>query len=522
MSSITSRVSSRSSHELTEKKSGVTNDFKNSFEVGEVKRLPDAEGTADAVAQELLADDDFTYTAKEARRVLWKIDLVMMPVMCITYMIQYLDKTALSYAALYGMKTDTHIDGHTYSSMTTLFYAGYLVAQYPAAILMQKCRLSYFIFCNVFLWSAMVCLMAACRNGPSLLGLRFLAGIFEASITPAFINITAMWYRREEQPMRTLCWYAFNGIAQIIGSILSYGLGHIHGKVASWRYVFIVIGLMSLGWGVVFVFIPSNPSKARFLSSREKRIALERVRDNRTGLENKQFKWKHAYEAFLDPQVIMITLFTGVCMITNGIGVFSTLIIKGLGYNELHSAVLNMPLGAIEVAAMFISGVLCKVFKNGRLLIGVFMNCLTLAGCLMIWKIPDSNPYGRLVGVWFTMWVPASSALLLSLISSNVAGYTKKTVTSATVFVFYSVGNIVSPQLFKSGQTPEYIEGIQAMIVSLCIIIAIAFVLTGYYIYENKRRDRLLAEDPSLGESIKNEEFMDLTDRQQPKFRYRW
>ncbi|EPY51584.1 membrane transporter [Schizosaccharomyces cryophilus OY26] len=479
-------------------------------------------GAVDVVADELLVDDEFTFTDKEARKVLWKIDFVMMPVMCITYMIQYLDKTALSYAALYGMKSDTHIDGHIYSSMTTLFYIGYLVAQYPAAYIMQKVPLSLFILIDVILWSAMVCLMAACRNGSSLLALRFLAGVFEASITPAFINITAMWYKRDEQPMRTLCWYAFNGVAQIIGSILSYGLGHIHHKIASWRYIFIVIGLMSLVWGLVFVYVPSNPAKARFLSPREQRIALERVRDNRTGLENKTFKLSQAWEAFRDPQVILITLFTGICMITNGIGVFSTLIINGLGYGELKSAILNMPLGAIEVAAMIVSGILCKICKNGRLLIGALCSCLNLVGCLMIWKIPQSNPYGRLVGVWFTMWVPAASALLLSLISSNVAGYTKKSVTNATVFVFYSLGNIIAPQLFKSGQTPEYIEGIQAMVVALCLIMAIAFILIGYYLYENKRRDALMANDPSIAYSVKNEEFMDLTDREQIKFRYRW
>ncbi|EPX70424.1 membrane transporter [Schizosaccharomyces octosporus yFS286] len=479
-------------------------------------------GEVDIVANELLDDDDFTFTEKEARKVLWKIDLVFMPAMCITYMIQYLDKTALSYAALYGMKNDTHISGHTYSSMTTLFYVGYLVAQYPAAYIMQKVPLSLFILVNVILWSAMVCLMAACHNGSSLLALRFLAGVFEASITPAFINITAMWYKREEQPMRTLCWYAFNGTAQIVGSILSYGLGHIHQKISSWRYIFIVIGLLSLVWGLIFIFIPSNPTKARFLSHRERRIALERVRENRTGLENKTFKVSQAWEAFRDPQVIMITLFTGICMITNGIGVFSTLIINGLGYNELKSTVLNMPLGAIEIAAMVVSGILCKIFKEGRLLIGAFCNCLNLVGCIMIWKIPATNPYGRLVGVWFTMWVPAGSALLLSLISSNVAGYTKKSVTNATVFVFYSIGNIVAPQLFKSGQTPEYIEGIQAMIVALCLIIFIAFLLTGYYLYENKRRDNIMENDPSTQYSVKNEEFMDLTDREQIKFRYRW
>lgn len=47
-------------------------------------------------------------------------------------------------------------------------------------------------------------------------------------IAPAFIAVTQMWWRRREQPGRLAYWYAMNGITNIFGSLLTYGIGHIH------------------------------------------------------------------------------------------------------------------------------------------------------------------------------------------------------------------------------------------------------------------------------------------------------
>lgn len=50
----------------------------------------------------------------------------------------------------------------------------------------------------------------------------------EPLIAPAFIALTQMWWRRREQPLRLGAWYAMNGITNIVGSLLTYGIGHIH------------------------------------------------------------------------------------------------------------------------------------------------------------------------------------------------------------------------------------------------------------------------------------------------------
>jgi MFS family permease len=76
-------------------------------------------------------------------------------------------------------------------------------------------------------WGIAQASMAACHNYSDLLAARFFLGLFEAGCLPLFGVITNQWYRRAEQPVRVAAWYGMNGVATIVASALSYGLGHI-------------------------------------------------------------------------------------------------------------------------------------------------------------------------------------------------------------------------------------------------------------------------------------------------------
>ncbi|KAL2706092.1 hypothetical protein AAEP93_001342 [Penicillium crustosum] len=45
-------------------------------------------------------------TTKEERKVLWKLDLILVPLMGIAYFLQFLDKLALSQATLFNLRED--------------------------------------------------------------------------------------------------------------------------------------------------------------------------------------------------------------------------------------------------------------------------------------------------------------------------------------------------------------------------------------------------------------------------------
>jgi len=134
------------------------------------------------------------------------------------------------------------------------------------------------------LWGTMVAITSSCKTYGSLMAVRFLLGAFESAISPSLILITSMWYKRNEQPARVGIWYTGVGIAGIIGSLMSYGFQHYHGRAfKSWQIMFLVIGLFTIFVGVLVVlFLPDNSMSSR-LTHAEKIMAVERLRENNTG-----------------------------------------------------------------------------------------------------------------------------------------------------------------------------------------------------------------------------------------------
>lgn len=83
--------------------------------------------------------------------------------------------------------------------------------------------------------------------------------------------------------------------------------------------MFLVVGLITVALGILVILIlPDNPMSARFLSREEKIWAVERLRTNQTGVENKHFKPKQCIECFLDPQTYLLSLATISMSVPNG------------------------------------------------------------------------------------------------------------------------------------------------------------------------------------------------------------
>jgi ACS family allantoate permease-like MFS transporter len=165
--------------------------------------------------------------------------------------------------------------------------------------------------------------MAATSNFAGAVAVRFFLGVFEAAVTPGFALFTSQWYTRKEQGTRTGIWFSFNGFAQIFGGVLAYGISvgvAKHGSaIASWKLVFLVIGLITATMGCIFLYLmPDNQLNARFLTPMERLMAVERIRNNQQGVGNKHFKMYQLKEALLDPVTWAFFLYAFVADIPNG------------------------------------------------------------------------------------------------------------------------------------------------------------------------------------------------------------
>ncbi|RSH81048.1 uncharacterized protein EHS24_008482 [Apiotrichum porosum] len=457
------------------------------------------------------------------KRVKRKLDRRILPALGICYFFYYVDKTTLSYAAIFGIKDDLKLVGTDYSWLSSIFYFGWLAWAIPSNLIMQRCPPAYYLAFNIFMWGALLMCQTAVKNFASLAALRVLSGAFEAIADPAFMLITSMYYTRAEQPSRISAWYVWNGVGVAGGGLIGYGIGNIKGSMASWRYEFLIVGAFCSAWALVLGYVlPNSPATFRGFTHEEKLIMIARMAKNQTGIEQRKIRWDQIREAFTDYKTYLFTLLGFIANIPNGgLSNFSTLVIKGLGFDTLKTALLGIPQGAFVVIWITAGALLNdRLPKNSRTLVCALFMLPTIAGALGFLLAPKDAYVGRLICFYLTGSYQSSFVISLSLITSNTGGQSKKMIVSGMIWFGACLGNIAGPFFYKTNQAPKYQLGIGSLLVANCLEFILFFVLRYAFIYENRKK-RLARERGEVTTIDASETaFSNMTDKQNPNFEY--
>ncbi|CAG5179061.1 uncharacterized protein ALTATR162_LOCUS9013 [Alternaria atra] len=484
----------------------------------------DAEVAKYAGASEVFVSEE------ENKRLKKMIDRRVLPIMVVTYFLQSLDKGTMSATSIMGIRNDIPVllSKETFGWLTTCIYLAVLVVEYPTNWILQRVPVAKYLGANIICWSIVLCCHALCFSFPALVAVRTLLGIFEAVCQPAFLVMTALWYKREEQAGIVTYWYMMNGAQQIVGGLLAYAFSTIrhpsfkenpgNAPIRSWQAIFICYGCVSFLWGIWVIFrLPDSPMRAKCWSEEDKKLMVERVRSNQTGLQNKKFRAYQFKEALLDPQTYCymgIQIFT--TLPTSGLGAFYNIIIKDLGFGTLEVQLLAMVLGVVIIATLMGSAWLVKKTKQNLLTMAVFM-IPAFTGTIVIMTVKNTNnatKAGLLISYWivFTFW--AAQGLGMSMLTRNVGGQTKKSVCITMNFFAWCAGNAIGPKVFFDGDT-RYLKTLSIHLgcysALLCVIAFLRFNL----MLRNKKKDREFGKDINAAHG-----FDDLTDRENPNFRY--
>ncbi|KAJ0369429.1 hypothetical protein COL26b_010418 [Colletotrichum chrysophilum] len=437
------------------------------IDIGQVKLMDDRDVDP---ALKLTGGVVIEFTPEEERQTLRKIDMNMLPLMCWVYMIQFADKTTLNYASLMGIREDTNLKGNEFSWIST----------------------------------------------------------FEATVTPAFVLITSMWYKQGEQARRVGYWLSCNGFSLIIMALIGYGLSAVEeSSIAPWKILFLVLGLITVLTGAFNLwYLPDNQANAKFLDDRQRLIAIERIRDNFQGIGNRVWKWDQFWEAFRDPRTYLYALFSFLMNIPNGgITTFGSTIVNSFGFNARLSLLLGAPSGLFDIGGKLLFTWLSDKYMD-RTLFAFIAIMYPLIGGIMMITIPLSSKGALLLGYWMISVSGSSWGLVMVAISNNTLGYTKKVTVNSLQIIAYAAGNWIGPQTFRADDAPLYKRGKMMVAIMYGCAALVLVVLRFVNIRENKRRDRLAAasgvelSEETAALELERSKFMDLTDFKLAHFRY--
>ncbi|KAI5449361.1 hypothetical protein NCC49_004766 [Naganishia albida] len=509
----------------------------------------------DEAARVMAEAGKIEYTLAEDKAVLKKIDSWILPVLCLVYWIQQLDKSSVSYAAVFDLREATHLKGQQYSWLSSIVYLAQLGFQPLSSFALVKFPVKWWVLFNLLGWSTVTTVSAAAHNFTGLMICRFLLGMFEATIAPSFVAITQMWWRRREQSYRLIAWQIANSCAAILGPLLSYGVGHgaKSGKIHAYQAIFICLGLIGVASVPLIAWLlPNHPATAKFLRhGNDRAIAIERLRENNTGTKNSTWKWHQVRECLLELKTWgWAAMFLCCALPSGGFGAFGGIITKGFGFDSFEAVLMQMPTGAIQIVMLIFCIWLTNKIKM-RFPVVAAMTLFPIAGAVGLLKVPRDQPKSLLGCYYVALILGVLQPLMYSWANLNAAGHTKKVVTMAVAFVFQCVGNIVGPQVYLAREAPKYHTGLYVDIACWCLLFLLAIGMGAHLKALNRKQEKrrialgrpgeikdtsimsleegraykeelkqaLLAEGKDVAD-LNADSFDDLTDRENPDFFY--
>ncbi|KAI1478632.1 MFS general substrate transporter [Daldinia eschscholtzii] len=473
------------------------------------------------------------YTDKEYNRLKRKVDKYLLPLMWLCHGLQQVDKACVGTQATFGLREDTGLVGQQFSWLTTVFYLTYMCFEIPSIILLQRYSMGRILSVYIVCWGFVVLSIGFAQNFVHLVTLRALQGMFECSISPGFLLVVGTWYTTREHPSRSLVFQSGYAGVSIITDSINYGIGTVtdkHPDFQAWRYMSFFLGGLTIVVGLSCFLLLGTPSEVRWLSTEEKKIATARILSNNTGHDRtgiKDWKWGQVRECLGDPifWVAGANAFLG--SVPNGaLTAFSGILTTSYGFTNLQNILLNIPKMIFSVLFFISIGLLVTRKKGFRLWTMAFSCLPPIAGFLIMALLPNEPQYKwtKWGGLFMTSTYITGTFFSWSLIPSNIAGRTKRTVVSSITFVGYCVGNMTGTQIFQAKDAPRYIPGTIGCVTCLGLQMLMILLWRSILVMRNRRRD---AEMRELGMSEEDRDKAGLemgerdhTDFENPYFRY--
>ncbi|KAI0888692.1 MFS general substrate transporter [Annulohypoxylon maeteangense] len=476
-------------------------------------------------------------TPEEAARIRKKSVRWILSFLCVGYHLMYVDKQTLGSSSILGILEDGNLNTNQYNWLASIFYLGYLLAEWPQNWALQRFPVAKWLAGNLVVWGCIILLHIPCNNFASLFVVRFLLGLAEACIIPAFLLILSMFFTYDEQAVLMPIMWASGNSSPITSGLLSYGVLWINtGSFSSWKWFMVITGTLTIIYGIfVYLFFPDNPMSAHFLTLEERAQAILRIASNHSGIEQKRFKRHQLVEALKDPKTWLFFLHSWSQEMANGLTSQYSLIIKSFGFTTLQTTLLGCVTGLTSLVSLGAAALILSKTRNSRAWISAAAYIPPIISSILLIALPWSNRWGLISAIWIrsTGGIPYSVVMIWAANCS--AGHTKKTAVIALYHVGYGLGNILSPQLFQEKYKPRYIVTWWVILWVACVLPTfIVLYLRWYLVKENKRRDLLaqrgeirevgviehIDEDGERREEVVDARQLDLTDRENLAFRY--
>jgi ACS family tartrate transporter-like MFS transporter len=246
--------------------------------------------------------------ASVEERTLNKIRWRLLPFILFLFIICYVDRVNIGYAAL-DMNKALHIGTTAFGVLSGIFFLGYSPFEVPSNIMMHRVGARRWLSRIMMTWGLVVVLTGFVSSLSQLYILRFLLGVAEAGFYPGILLYFTFWFPQRLRSQAIAVLQMGIPISNFIGApIATLIMDNIHwAGMAGWRWVFILEGIPAVVFGVVvFRFLTDRPEEAGWLSQEERNwLVANQQREHQAKVQVKKYT---KLQAFLSPRVWRLTM----------------------------------------------------------------------------------------------------------------------------------------------------------------------------------------------------------------------
>ncbi|HXF18708.1 MAG TPA: MFS transporter [Burkholderiales bacterium] len=285
---------------------------------------------------------DERFTPEFRRRTIVKVSWRLLPLVVVSYLVAYIDRTNVAFAAL-TMNKDLGLSAYAYGWGAGIFFLGYALFEVPSNIVLEKVGARRWIARIMFTWGIVSGLTAVATGSASFIFLRFLLGVAEAGFFPGMILYFTYWFpaRYRGRVISTL--FIAVPLGNALASVVSGAVLGMDGLLGlkGWQWVYIVEAIPAVLLAlVVWVQMTDRPAVAKWLKPDEKEWLETELKLERANIESAGSLT--LLRALTDRRVLALSMIYFTSVVAGyGITFFLPQIVKGLGHSNFITGLLT-------------------------------------------------------------------------------------------------------------------------------------------------------------------------------------
>ncbi|PPC74022.1 MFS transporter [Pokkaliibacter plantistimulans] len=272
--------------------------------------------------------------------VIKKITLRIIPFLFILYIVSYLDRANIGYAAL-QMNKELALTSEAFGVISGIFFLGYFLFEVPSNVMLAKFGARVWIARILITWGIIAAATAFAQSATQLYVLRFLLGVAEAGFFPGIIVYLTFWFRSKELATTVAMFTAAIPVSYIIGAPLSTWIMDNVSWMdwSGWRWMLFLEGVPAVLLGFVcYFYLTDRPEQAKWLSSEEKQWLVDELERDRQSRPN--VRHLSVMQTLCNPKVLYLGFIYFVYQCGSlGIGYWMPQIIKSFSETLSHTQI---------------------------------------------------------------------------------------------------------------------------------------------------------------------------------------